>query len=162
MQAYRELSCNFVEDPPQPISWPDYVPFTVEQLFRPYVLFVRVTTPFINTQLMSQFIDDYLEHHEQYGSSVSVVKIKSQLFDHNQQPINSGIGDEHKNTQEIEEIYYEVAGISIAKREDALRYHYHYAPNPHLFIVDPFHGLDINYPEEWELAQSLAKSDILE
>ena len=70
--------------------------------------------------------------------------------------------ENHKNTQDINEIYYEVAGLSIIKREDAQHYHYHYAPNPYLFVVDPLHGLDINYHDEWQLAQQIANSAIID
>jgi CMP-N-acetylneuraminic acid synthetase len=162
MLHHKHMGCKFIQNIANPLILRESFQHLIEQLSRPYILLVRTTTPFINSHLISQFIEEYFQNCDQHSSSVSVIKVRARLFDHQKQPINFSIEAEYKSAPDIKEIYYETAGISIIKREDALRYVLHYAPNPKLFVLDPVHGLDINYPEEWKIAQRIAKSDIFE
>ncbi|MCH9644033.1 MAG: hypothetical protein K0U29_05915 [Gammaproteobacteria bacterium] len=153
--------CNLLKFEESPDAhWPDDFYKLAMQMSSKYILIARVTTPFIDSALMVKFIDAFIKSRDSNDSAVSVVEIRSKLFEHHCKPFNFNIGSGHKYSQDIDPIYSEVCGVSIIRREDVIKHHYYFSENPLLFEINPLQGLDINYMKEWELCQKIAKSGL--
>jgi CMP-N-acetylneuraminic acid synthetase len=138
------------------LEWPKSITAITKHLSQKYLCIYRVTTPFLGTQTLKSFIDQFFSTPS-CDSGITVEKVQQRLLLSSGEPLNFTLGTGHINSQDICPFYKEVCGISIIDTKKAKRLCYHFGKKPMLFTVDAFTGLDINEKQDWQRAQSLAQ-----
>ena len=110
---------------------------------------ILCTSPFITKDTIKKGIDILLNHPE-YDSVVLVKKEKLYLWDQNGPQYNI---NHIPNSEDLEDTIIETMGLYITRKEVALKYKKRIGKNPFLLEANPIEAIDINYLEEFELAE---------
>ena len=127
-----------------------------------YIMWTHTTSPFLNSIKYSELIETFLNNiNKGFDSLMTVTKLQGFLWDNNK-PINY---DRSKTkwprTQTIEP-YFEVnSGAFISSRENYIKNQDRIGRNPYLYNLDKLSGWDIDWPEDFEIAEKLINSGLL-
>ena len=94
----------------------------------------------------------YRAHHGEHDSLVSVKPIREYLVDEAGRPLFYGFGVWHPYSNELKPLFAINDAVFIAKKSDQLRWRYWVGRTPYLFHCDPLESIDVNFPEDLELA----------
>lgn len=125
-----------------------YDAFTKEVEADVYML-AHTTSPFIKETTIENAIDKVLNGG--HDSSFSAQKIQTFTW-YNGKPLNYSLKDIPR-TQTIEPVYVETSAFYIFRREVWRSMGQRIGNNPHMAIIDQIEGIDIDYPEDFELAE---------
>ncbi len=128
-----------------------YDAFTAEVEADYYVL-AHATSPFIRPKT----IDDALEKvlTGTFDSAFSVEKIQTFAW-YEGRPLNYS-PDNVPRTQTLEPVYIETSAFFIFPRELWCERHRRIGDHPYMAVVDRIEGLDIDYPEDFAMAEVIA------
>ncbi len=128
-----------------------YDAFTAEVEADYYVL-AHATSPFIRPKT----IDDALEKvlTGAFDSAFSVEKIQTFAW-YEGRPLNYS-PDNVPRTQTLEPVYIETSAFFIFPRELWCERHRRIGDHPYMAVVDRIEGLDIDYPEDFAMAEVIA------
>ena len=128
-----------------------YDAFTTEVDADLYLL-AHATSPFIRPQT----IGDALEKVRSgaYDSAFSVEKIQTFAW-YEGRPLNYS-PDNIPRTQTLEPVYIETSAFFIFPRELWRERHRRIGDRPYMAVVDRIEGLDIDYPEDFAMAEVIA------
>lgn len=128
-----------------------YDAFTAEIEADVYVL-AHATSPFIRPET----IDGALEKVSSgdYDSAFSAEKIQTFAW-YDGRPLNYSL-DDIPRTQTIEPVYVETSAFFIFPRELWSERHRRIGDRPYMAVVDRIEGLDIDYPEDFAMAEVIA------
>lgn len=116
----------------------------------PHVVWAMVTSPlFIRYKEAVEF---YLSNLNEYDSLVGVKQIREYLVDDKGRPLFYSFGVWHPYSNEIKPLFAINDVIFIAKKSDQIYWRYWIGRKPFLFHCDPVESIDINFPEDLELA----------
>lgn len=123
--------------------------------FDGHLLWTHVTSPFINEETYSRAIKLYLENLHKHDSLVSVNKIKGYLWGEDKKPITYDLERDSRwpKTQNTKACYLINSGIfllplkTLKEKKDRL------GDNPIYFECNEIEGLDIDWQEDFDLAQ---------
>ncbi len=119
-----------------------------------YVL-AHVTAPFIKKETIQNALNNVLTG--EYDSALSVKKIKTFTW-YQGKTLNYNLEDIPR-TQDIEPIYYETSAFFIFKKEVFTQMGKRRIGNKPFFQeVDDIEAIDIDYPEDFKFAQTIANS----
>ena len=110
----------------------------------------HVTNPFIKPETIEAGIRSILERG--HDSACAVVEVREHLW-RDGKPFNFAL-DDPPRTQDITPLYSEV-GVFMYKKEVFLQTGTRYGKNPHFMILDKIEATDINYKDDYELAQAI-------
>lgn len=111
------------------------------------------TSPFISKETIKRGIDALLEHPE-YDSAVLMKKDKQYLWDKNQ-PLYDKFHIPNSNT--LPDTLIESMGMYITRKETALRTKMRYGNNVYMLTANAVETIDVNYPDEFELADFIMR-----
>lgn len=110
------------------------------------------TSPFIKTETIKKGVDILIKHSE-YDSVVLVKKEKQYLWSNNQ-PIYD---KKHiPNSFELDDTIVETMGLYIVRKEVALNHRMRFGNKSYLLEADALEAIDVNYPDDFELAGYIA------
>ncbi len=112
-------------------------------------MLAHTTSPFIKAETIGTAIEEVLQGR--HDSAFSAQKIQTFAW-YNGSPLNYS-PTSIPRTQTIEPVYVETSAFYIFTREMWLCRHRRVGDNPYMAIVGPVEGVDIDYPEDFELAE---------
>lgn len=118
-----------------------------------YVL-AHATSPFIRPATIDEALEKVLSGA--YDSAFSAEKLQTFAW-YEGRPLNYS-PDEIPRTQTLEPIYVETSAFFIFPRKLWCEGHRRIGEHPWMAIVDRIEGVDIDYPEDFELAETIART----
>lgn len=113
-----------------------------------YIL-AHTTSPFIKTQTIQKAVRKVL--FEDYDSSFSVQQVKTFSW-FNGKPLNYKL-DNIPRTQDLEPIFIETSAFFIFRKNIWTEKQQRIGDKPYLQIVDHLEGIDIDNPEDFDIAE---------
>lgn len=125
-----------------------------------YFLQTHCTNPLLTQKTLNKSIEVYFnEMTSNYDSLVGVNRIQQRCYNHKSEPLNFKIGD-LKRTQELNPIFEINANIYIFSRKSFNKNNFcRIGKKPYLFEINKLESLDIDYIEEFQLAEMIFKSN---
>lgn len=114
-------------------------------------MLAHTTSPFIKAATISNAIEEVLQGR--HDSAFSAQKIQTFAW-YGGKPLNYS-PTSIPRTQTIEPVYVETSAFYIFKHDMWAQYHRRVGDNPYMAIVGPVEGVDIDYPEDFELAEMM-------
>lgn len=114
-------------------------------------MLAHTTSPFIKADTINRAIDEVLQGR--HDSAFSAQKIQTFAW-FGGKPLNYS-PTSIPRTQTIEPVYVETSAFYIFQRDMWVKHHRRVGINPYMAIVGPVEGVDIDYPEDFELAEMM-------
>lgn len=130
-----------------------YDRFTAEVEADLYVL-AHATSPFIRAETLAGALDKV--RSGEYDSAFSAERIQTFAW-YEGQPLNYSL-DNIPRTQTIEPVYVETSAFFIFPRALWCERHRRIGDHPWMAVVDRIEGMDIDYPEDFTMAEIIAAS----
>ena len=130
-----------------------YDAFTAEVDADIYVL-AHATSPFIRPETIAVALHKVTG--EGYDSAFSAERLQTFAW-FKGEPLNYSL-DTIPRTQEIEPVFVETSAFFIFRREVWCGLHQRIGRRPYTAVVDRIEGIDIDYPEDFALAEVIAPS----
>lgn len=128
-----------------------------------HILWGHVTTPMADAQLYDAAIQRYFNcFAESYDSLVGVTEIKNFLLNTEGEIINNTTGIPWPRTQDLEPLYQINHIVFLAKRETYLAQRNRLGRKPYLYKIDEIRSFDIDWPEDFVIAEILYNHIALE
>jgi len=144
------LSSTVIED------FINYIPSVVDS---EHIFWVHTTTPFLTTSDYVEALEKYFQMLEtkEYDSLLSVTKIQQFLWD---PQINTFINHDRNivkwpRTQDLKPIFEINHAYYINSRANYLKYHDRIGIKPYLYELNKIQSFDIDWEEDFELAEIL-------
>lgn len=135
-------------------STDDLVAHALELIQEGTILWTHVTSPFITSSSYDDIIRTYHDKRSLgFDSLMTVTEIQSFIWDENG-PINYDRGKEKwPRTQTLKPIYEINSGAFLADCQIYEKNNDRIGNHPYLYNLDGFHGFDIDWPDDFLLAQ---------
>jgi regulator of RNase E activity RraA/CMP-N-acetylneuraminic acid synthetase len=111
------------------------------------------TSPFIEIETLRKGVDELKNPDSPYDSAVLVKSDKQYTWENGRPTYNI---DRIPNSVDLPETTIETMGLYIVKKEAALRTNRRIGDHPLLLVASPLEAVDVNWPEEFELANLIA------
>ncbi len=119
-----------------------------------YVL-AHATSPFIRPETIACALHEVTDKGGGYDSAFSAERLQTFAW-YEGRPLNYSL-DAIPRTQEIEPVYIETSAFFIFRREVWCQLRQRIGRRPYIAVVDRIEGIDIDYPEDFALAETIAK-----
>ena len=119
-------------------------------------VYAHATAPFISVDTMIQCIDSVKSG--EYDSAFCAVKLQDYLWK-NGEPLNFDAANLPR-TQDLQPIYQETSGIYVFTRDVFMKYGRRIGINPFIKEVGFKEAIDIDEPEDFELAEAMVNINI--
>jgi CMP-N-acetylneuraminic acid synthetase len=130
-----------------------YVPTVIKDK---HILWTHVTSPFISVSTFEKAIAKYFRS-DKHDSLMTVNKVQTFLWD-KEKPINYDRSVEKwPRTQTLPEFYEINSGFFINSRENYLKFRDRIGLKPYLYTTEGYESLDIDWPEDFKLAEIIYK-----
>lgn len=124
-----------------------------------HILWGHVTTPLAGAEQYDAGIKLYLEKlDEGYDSLVGVNELKNFLLNKEGKLVNNTTPLPWPRTQDLEPLYEINHTIFLAKREVYVEQKNRIGKKPLLYIMDELHGFDIDWPDDFTIAEMIYKN----
>ena len=121
-----------------------------------HILWGHVTTPFADASVYDSAIRIYKEKiQDGYDSLVGVTELRNFLLNKEGVLINNTTDIPWPRTQDLEAIYEINHTVFLASREIYLSQRNRLGVKPFLYVMDSVHSLDIDWPEDFTIAEAL-------
>jgi CMP-N-acetylneuraminic acid synthetase len=121
-----------------------------------YIL-AHTTSPFIKKETIKNALDKII--NEDYDSAFSAEEKKTFAW-YNGRPLNYSLKSVPR-TQDITPVLIETSSFYMFKKEIWTKYKQRIGFNPYIAIVDSIEGIDIDYPDDFEIAEAVYKEIII-
>lgn len=91
---------------------------------------------------------------DEYDCLITVKKLKEFILDAKGKPVNFSFGRWHEWSQDLPQWFILESPIHIMKKSTYLHHNYYIGKKPYLHVV-PLPSIDIDTPDEFELAQEI-------
>ena len=123
-----------------------------------HILWGHVTTPLASADDYDRGIESYLSKlHEGYDSLVGVTELRNFLLTKEGKLINNTLDIPWPRTQDLEPLYEINHTMFLAKREVYTVQKNRIGQKPLLYIMDEFHSKDIDWEEDFTIAEIMYK-----
>lgn len=119
-----------------------------------HILWGHVTTPFANSVLYDQLIDEYNRNMEKgYDSLVTVRELKNFLLNKDGILVNNTTNMPWPRTQDLDPLF-EINHVAfLAKREIYVKYKNRIGCKPFLYIMDEISSQDVDWEDDFMIAE---------
>lgn len=126
------------------------------------ILWTHVTSPFVNSNVYDDVINKYNEVIKQgFDSLMTVNEIQSFLWD-KKSPLNYDRAIEKwPRTQTLEPIYEVNSAVFLANSNIYRHFSDRIGQTPYLYTLDKIRSFDIDWPEDFSIAQAIVKDGIV-
>tara|TARA_B100000795_G_scaffold84546_1_gene61427 strand:- start:6854 stop:7534 length:681 start_codon:yes stop_codon:yes gene_type:complete len=140
-------------------STDDLVKYIPSIIAEGHVLWTHTTSPFLTNDIYNEAIKIYLENLEIgiHDSLMTVNKLQTFLWDKNGSFNYDRKIEKWPRTQTIQELYEINSGIFINSIENYAKFQDRIASNPYLMNTKGHASFDIDWPEDFELAEMIYK-----
>ena len=121
-----------------------------------YVL-AHATSPFIRAATIADALHRVTDG--EYDSAFSAERLQTFAW-YEGRPLNYAL-DAIPRTQELEPVFVETSAFFIFRREVWRDLHQRIGRHPYIAVVDRIEGIDIDYPEDFALAEVIARRQTL-
>jgi len=164
----NESIINYLTDSVTFLKRPTYLDTsstTPQDIMREFIQFVdadiymisHVTSPFVTQEHLEECINAVANY--EYDSSFTATKIQKLLWSDGK-PFNFDAKNIPR-TQELQPIYAEVSAAYVFKKEVFEKFNRRIGINPYIVQVTEVESIDIDYPEDFEIADAVYKEIIL-
>lgn len=140
----------------------NYIPTVIDN---EHIFWVNVTSPFVDTEDYQKALDVYWEQvaNGEYDTLMSVTKMQQFLWDkENKNFLNHDRTIEKwPRTQDLKPVYEINHAIYMAKAETYLKFSDRIGDNPYLFELDKTKSVDIDWEDDFKLAEIIYTKNIL-
>jgi N-acylneuraminate cytidylyltransferase len=159
----ESYSARFLSRGPETVSnafhWSDVVSSLVSSVECPEsesVAWVYACTPLFDAKAFQNVfaVWETLKEGIKYDSLITVKKFKEFVLDDRCRPVNFNFGRWHEWSQDLPQWYILESPIHIMSKATYLRCNYYIGERPYMYEV-PMPSIDIDTPEEFELAQKI-------
>lgn len=120
-------------------------------------IMTHTTNPLISSGTISDALRTYQEGLPEYDSLFTVNKVQTRFYKEDMTPVNHD-PDNLVRTQDLEAWYEENSCLFIFNRESFSKTKARIGATPNMFVTPKLESVDIDEPEDWDLAQALAQS----
>jgi len=139
------------------ISMNDIIAYDLSQLKGEHFLQTHSTNPLLTTETIDKAIRQYFKNIEKYDSLFSVTRLQARLYWENGSPINHD-PNELIRTQDLSPVFEENSNLYIfSKKSFREAGNKRIGLKPQMFEINKFEAIDIDEPEDFELAKILYK-----
>lgn len=121
----------------------------VENIEADIYIQILCTSPFIEKETIKKGIDILVENNN-FDSAVLVKKDKQYTWNKNGPIYNI---ENIPNSKDLDDTIIETMGLYIVKKETAIKYNRRIGAKPYLLEATPLESIDVNYPEDFKLAE---------
>ena len=136
----------------------DYVPSVIKS---EHILWTHVTSPFITSDMYEKMIDAYFKSLPKYDSLMSVNKVQNFLWSEEEGKVKN-VRNNNKlkwpRTQDLDPLYEVNSGAFIFSREGYMKLNDRIGVRPLLWKQNIIEGFDIDWEEDFYLAESLIQA----
>jgi len=119
-------------------------------------LMTHTTNPLISSKTINDAIRVYNDGLNDFDSLFSVNKVQTRFYREDMSPVNHN-PDELIRTQDLEPWYEENSCIFLFSSESFATSNARIGKKPQMFITPALESIDIDEPEDWEMASALAE-----
>lgn len=139
------------------VSMNTIIAYDLSQLEGEHFLQTHSTNPLVQTETIDDAIEAYFHNLGTYDSLFSVTRQQTRLYWENGRPINHD-PKELVRTQDLPPVYEENSNFYIfSKKSFAEAGQSRIGLKPQMFEINKLEAVDIDEPEDWEIAEILYK-----
>ena len=121
-----------------------------------HILWGHVTTPLAGAEQYDEGVKLYLDNlHNGYDSLVGVKELKNFILNVEGRIINNSTPLPWPRTQDLDPLYEINHTMFLAKRDIYVKQKNRLGNKPFLYVMDEIHGLDIDWPEDFTVAETM-------
>ena len=139
-------------------STDDLIRYTAKIISEPHILWTHVTSPFTGEEVYTKAINEYFRviKSGEYDSLMSVTPIRVHVWYKQGGPVNYKREKlRWPRSQQVEPLFEINSAIFINSRENYLKFEDRIGAEPFLFETDRTESLDIDYEDDFLLAESI-------
>lgn len=121
-----------------------------------FYLMTHTTNPLISAETIGDAILKMKESVEYYDSLFSVNKIQTRFYREDMSPVNHD-PDSLIRTQDLEPWFEENSCLYIFSKKSFSESNARIGKKPMMFVTPPLESIDIDEPEDWQVASALAE-----
>jgi len=131
----------------------ELIAYDISQTSDEHFFQTHVTNPLLSVRSITNAVHLYFNMLHIYDSLFSVNSIRKRMYDANYRPLNHSF-DEMKPTQEMDPVYMENSNMFIFSKSSFKKAgKSRIGLKPQLFEMNNIESIDIDYPEDFELAE---------
>jgi len=139
-------------------STDDLIRYVGKIISGPHILWTHVTSPFTGEDIYTRAINDYFSFikTDKFDSLMSVTPLRVHVWDRKGEPVNYKRAEiRWPRSQQVDPLFEVNSAIFINSRENYIRLEDRIGLNPYLFEMDQTESLDIDYEDDFLLAESI-------
>jgi CMP-N-acetylneuraminic acid synthetase len=139
-------------------STDDLIRYVSKIISGPHILWTHVTSPFTGEDIYTRAINDYFSFikTDKFDSLMSVTPLRVHVWDRKGEPVNYKRAEiRWPRSQQVDPLFEVNSAIFINSRENYIRLEDRIGLNPYLFEMDQTESLDIDYEDDFLLAESI-------
>ena len=135
----------------------DIMDYAINIIHSEYIVYFCVTSPFMKPETISEMVNKVIK--EGYDSAFTVNEIRKFCW-FQDKPLNYNPNDVPP-TQDLEPVLEETGGLYIFRKELYLKTRRRIGFNPYVRRVGLIEGHDIDYPEDFKMAEYFIKAGVV-
>jgi CMP-N-acetylneuraminic acid synthetase len=137
------------------VSMNDIIAYDLKQTEGGHFLQTHSTNPLLQTSTIDLAIKTYFKNLKKFDSLFSVTRLQTRLYWKDGSPVNHN-PNELLRTQDLQPVYEENSNFYIfSKKSFAEASQARIGLKPQLFEINKLEAVDIDEPEDWEIAEIL-------
>lgn len=139
-------------------STDDLIRYVGKIISGPHILWTHVTSPFTGEDIYTRAVNDYFSFikTDKFDSLMSVTPLRVHVWDRKGEPVNYKRAEiRWPRSQQVDPLFEVNSAIFINSRENYIRLEDRIGLNPYLFEMDQTESLDIDYEDDFLLAESI-------
>ncbi len=123
----------------------DFLYYITGEATEDHVMWACCTSPMVSVDTYNKACEAYFEKlKEGYDSLITVMEYHHYLLDANMKPYTFKWGPDHKNSQDLDKLYFFTDGIQLAPKESMREWHYYFGHKPFGYEVDLKTSTDVD------------------
>lgn len=132
----------------------DFLYYIVGEASYEHIMWACCTSPLVDERTYSKGCKLYYEKLEEgYDSLITVMEYHHYLLDANMKPFTFKWGPEHRNSQELDKLFFFTDGIQLAPKASMREWRYYFGHNPYGMEVDAKTSTDVDTIFDYLLAR---------
>lgn len=138
------------------LPFQDFLYYITGEAVEDHIMWACCTSPMVDDDIYRKGCKLYFEKlKEGYDSLITVMEYHHYLLDSNMKPYTFKWGPEHKNSQDLDKLYFFTDGIQLAPKASMREWHYYFGHNPYGMEVDFKTSVDIDTIFDYLFARML-------
>lgn len=123
----------------------DFLYYIVGEATEDHVMWACCTSPMVDVDTYNRGCKTYFEKlKEGYDSLITVMEYHHYLLDKDMKPYTFKWGPDHRNSQDLDKLYFFTDGIQLAPKASMRQWHYYFGHNPYGMEVDLKTSTDVD------------------